>query len=287
MHPGPIDGARLLPTPDFVHPEAAVADPGFRRLQRALELTTGLDLGAYKERQMMRRITGFMSREGLRDLEQLADAVSRDAAVRQRLLDFLAINVTEFFRNPERYEELARIVLPELLQRFGRLRIWSAGCSNGAEPYSLAILVDELDPGSADRHQILGTDIDREALAEARKAVYTEDRLKEVSPVRRQRYFRPLPDGWWELVPEVRRYVRFTVHNLLRDPYPPGQHLILCRNVIIYFTETAKQEIFAKLAASLVPGGYLLVGSTETIFQPARYGLRAAAPFLYVRMEAG
>lgn len=287
MHPGTTDGARLLPTPGSSDQEDAVADSGFLRLQRALQLTTGLDLGAYKERQMLRRVTGFLRREGLRDLGELADAVSRDAAVRQRLLDFLAINVTEFFRNPERYDDLARTVLPELRRRFDRLRIWSAGCSNGAEPYSLAILLDELDPGSADRHQILGTDIDREALEEARKAIYTADRLKEVSPARRQRYFRQLPDGRWELVPEVRRYVRFAVHNLLRDPYPPGQHLILCRNVIIYFKETAKQQIFAKLAASLVPGGYLLVGSTETIFQPARYGLRAAAPFLYARMEAG
>jgi len=285
LTPGTTDGAGLLPIPASSEPGAPVADPGFPRLQRALQATAGLDLGAYKEKQMLRRLSGFISREGMRDLGELADAVTRDAAVRQRLLDFLAINVTEFFRNPERFEDLARRVLPELRRNWDRLRIWSAGCSNGSEPYSLAILLDELEPGSSDRHQILGTDIDREALQEAEKAIYAEDRLKEVSPARLRRYFRALGDGRFEIVPEVRRYVRFSVHNLLRDPYPTGQHLILCRNVIIYFTETAKQDIFAKLAASLVPGGYLLVGSTETIFQPGRYGLRAAAPFLYTRME--
>lgn len=234
---------------------------------------------------MLRRLTGFMGREGVKDLVTLAELITRDPAVRQRLLDYLAINVTEFFRNPERFDDLAREVLPELRRRWDRLRLWSAGCSNGAEPYSLAILLDELEPGSADRHQVLGTDIDREALREAEAAIYAEDRLKEVSTLRRRRYFRQLSDGRWQVVPEIRRYVRFAVLNLLRDPYPREQHLILCRNVVIYFTETAKQDIFTRLAASLVPGGYLLLGSTETIFQPERYGLRSAAPFLYKRME--
>ena len=264
---------------------AAAVDPGFWRVQRALEASSGLDLRAYKEKQMLRRLTGFMGREGVKDLVTLAELITRDPAVRQRLLDYLAINVTEFFRNPERFDDLAREVLPELRRRWDRLRLWSAGCSNGAEPYSLAILLDELEPGSADRHQVLGTDIDREALREAEAAIYAEDRLKEVSTLRRRRYFRQLSDGRWQVVPEIRRYVRFAVLNLLRDPYPREQHLILCRNVVIYFTETAKQDIFTRLAASLVPGGYLLLGSTETIFQPERYGLRSAAPFLYKRME--
>lgn len=282
---GTSDAARPLPGTGASDPAAAGTDPGFLRLQRALHATAGLDLSAYKEKQMMRRLTGFITRENIQDLSALADLVTRDAGVRQRLMDYLAINVTEFFRNPERFEDLARRVLPELRRRWDRLRVWSAGCSNGAEPYSLAILLDEMEPGSAARHQVLGTDIDREALREAEAAVYTEDRMKEVSSLRRRRYFRELPDGRWQVLPEIRRYVRFGVLNLLQDPYPTDQHLILCRNVVIYFTETAKQDIFTRLAASLVPGGYLLVGSTETIFQPDRYGLRAAAPFLYQRME--
>jgi len=285
LYAGTTEGARPLSAGGGFPPAASGADPGFLRVQRALQQTTGLDLGAYKERQMMRRLTGFISREGIKDLSALADLVLRDAGVRQRLMDFLAINVTEFFRNPERFEDLAQRVLPELRRRWDRLRVWSAGCSNGAEAYSLAILLDEMEPHSADRHQVLGTDIDREALREAEAAVYAEDRLKEVSSLRRRRYFQQLPDGRWQVQPQIRRYVRFAVLNLLQDPYPAGQHLILCRNVVIYFTEAAKHDIFARLGASLVPGGYLLVGSTETIFQPQRYGLRAVGPFLYQRTE--
>src|SRR5690606_12137279 len=118
-----------------------------------------------------------------------------------------------------------------------------------------------------------------------RQAVYTEDRLKEVSPERRRRFFTRLPDGRWQVNERVRRYATFAQHNLLEDPYPQDQHLILCRNVSIYVTEKAKKEIFAKMAAGLASGGYLLVGSTETIFYPERYGLKSAAPFLYVREE--
>jgi len=252
-------------------------------LQRTLKDVSGLDLGFYKERQMLRRLRGFASRQGMTSLRTLADEIRRDRELRQQLTDYLAINVTEFFRNPERYDELARTVLPAVLQRTDALRIWSAGCSTGAEPYSLAILLEEMGAGGPEKHRILGTDIDREALAEARRAIYTEERLKEVSRERLQRFFTRLPDGRWQVNERIRRYVSFSQHNLLEDRYPADQHLILCRNVIIYFTDEAKREIFARMAGSLVPGGYLLVGSTETIFYPGQYGLKSVAPFLYVR----
>lgn len=257
----------------------------YLQLQRALKEVSGLDLGAYKERQMLRRLGGFLGRKGMASLVELADAIRRDADLRQQLTDFLAINVTEFFRNPERFEHLANYVLPALRTRFNSLRIWSAGCSVGAEAYSLAILLEEMEAGGARLHRILGTDIDREALVEAKEAVFDEERLREVSPERRRRFFTALPDGRWQVQPHIRRYVHFSQHNLLEDAYPADQHLILCRNVIIYFTEEAKERIFAKMGASLAPGGYLLVGSTETIFYPDRYGLRSVGPFLYTRTE--
>lgn len=254
-------------------------------LQRTLKEVSGLDLSAYKERQMMRRLRGFVGRRGLSSLRDLADAIRADRRVRQELTDYLAINVTEFFRNPERFAELADTVLPELRKRTDSLRIWSAGCSTGAEAYSLAILLEEMEPGSWTRHRIVGTDIDREALAEARAGVFTEDRMREVSPERRRRFFTHLGGGRWRVNDVLRRYVKFSRHNLLEDPYPSGQHLILCRNVIIYFAEEAKEHVLRKMAASLAPGGYLLLGGTETIFYPARYGLKTTGPFLYVRTE--
>lgn len=254
-------------------------------LQRTLKEVAGLDLSAYKEKQMLRRLRGFVGRKGLSSLRELADAVRIDPQMRQQLTDYLAINVTEFFRNPERFSELAGKVLPALRSRYDSLRVWSAGCSTGPEAYSVAILLEEMEPGSWTRHRVIGTDIDREALAEARLGIFSDDRLREVSEERRRRFFTALGDGRWQVSDAIRRYVKFALHDLLKDPYPAQQHLILCRNVIIYFTEEAKDYVFAKLAASLAPGGYLLLGSTETIFYPGRYGLKTAGPFLYVRTE--
>lgn len=260
-------------------------DDDYLYLQRTLKDVSGLDLSAYKEKQMLRRLRGFVGRTGLGSLRELADAIRGDQQVRQQLTDYLAINVTEFFRNPERFAELEKHILPALRNRTDSLRLWSAGCSTGAEAYSLAILLEEMEPGSWTRHRIIGTDIDREALADARAGVFTEERMREVSAQRRQRFFTDLGDGRWQVNDVIRRYVKFAQHNLLEDPYPAQQHLVLCRNVIIYFTEEAKELVFAKMAASLAPGGYLLLGSTETIFYPGRYGLKTAGPFLYVRTE--
>lgn len=267
------------------NPPAEYPREGYDLLVRALKETSGLDLSAYKERQTLRRLSGFLSRQGIADWAELARIIRHDSAVRQQLTDHLAINVSEFFRNPERFEHLSREVLPKLLERWSSLKIWSAGSSVGAEAYSLAIMLEELSPGSASRHDILGTDIDREALAAAREAAYTEDWLKEVSAERRQRFFESLPDGRWRVRDSLRRRVTFREHNLLEDPYPRDQHLILCRNVIIYFVEEAKNAIVARFGESLAPGGYLLVGSTETIFRSEQYGLRSVAPFLYQRTE--
>src|SRR5690554_6200123 len=141
---------------------------------------------------MMRRLRGFTSRKGLSSLRELAEAVRHDEEIRQQLTDYLAINVTEFFRNPERFADLAANVLPLLRRRTDALRIWSAGCSTGAEPYSLAILLEEMEPGSWTRHRVIGTDIDREALAEARTGIFRADRLREVSVERRRRFFTEL-----------------------------------------------------------------------------------------------
>lgn len=269
----------------MLHPKIDDSREQFLQLQRTLREVSGLDLSAYKEKQTLRRLTGFLARRGLADFHELAAKIRTDKELRRELTDFLAINVTEFFRNPERFDHLATTVLPALKSRWDKLRLWSAGCSTGAEPYSLAMLLEEMDAGGASRHKVLGTDIDHEALEEARRAVYVEERLREVSAERRRRFFTQQPDGLWQVQPHIRRYVKWDVHNLLADPYPSDQHLILCRNVVIYFTEEAKDKIFARFAESLVPGGYLLLGSTETIFNAQKYGLRSAAPFLYERVE--
>lgn len=231
---------------------------------------------------MIRRLTSYLRRVDAADFSALAMRITRDDAALAHLKDYITINVSEFFRNPDRYAALETEILPVLIKEFGSLRIWSAGCSIGAEPYSLSILLEEIDPAGG--HRVLGTDVDTGALEAARAGVYTADKLKEVSPERLRRFFAQTPEGTWRITPRIRQRVSFRVHDLLRDPYPLGQHLVLCRNVVIYFVDDAKEEVFRKLAGSLVAGGYLVVGSTESIFRPERYGLQTAGSFVYRRV---
>ncbi len=269
----------MIQFPAAARSEDVSEHPGYELLGRKLKQLTGIDLSAYKSRQMIRRLTGYLKRVGVADFFALARLIELDEEALQHLKDFLMINVSEFFRNPERYEVLEKEVLPELRSRFRRLTIWSAGCSIGAEPYSMAILLAEQQDGV--RHRVLGTDIDAKALRVARAGVYGEDKLREVSEARRRRFFQRTADGQWKINEDIQKLVEFRLHDLLSDPYPQGVHLILCRNVVIYFTDEAKERIYQRFAESLVPGGYLMIGSTESIFNPGNYGLRTAGPFLY------
>lgn len=256
---------------------------GYAFLQRKVKEHVGIDLAMYKDRQMMRRLTGYLQRHNLPSFYALGRLIERDPEALQALRDFLTINVTEFFRNPGSFEALKSQVLPELARTHAPLRIWSAGTSNGAEAYSLAILLEELRLGP--EHEILATDIDQGALAEARAGVYGEVHMKEVSDARRRLFFDAVGEDMWRIRPEVAARVTLRQHDLLRDAYPRPLHLILCRNVVIYFTDEAKERIYLGFARSLVPGGYLLVGGTESILRPARFGLESVGPFLYRRTE--
>lgn len=251
---------------------------GYEYFRRKLKERSGVDLAAYKDRQMVRRLMSYLKRVDVPNFFVLAKKIERDDEALGRLKDFLTINVTDFFRNPDRYADLERRVLPELARRFGTLRIWSAGCSNGAEPYSLSILLEEM--GGEASHDVLATDIDAAILKVARDGVYEEEKLRGVTKERR-RFFRAMPDGRWQIKPATKSRVRFRAHDLLADPYPKGVHLILCRNVVIYFTDQAKEGIYRRFADALEPGGYMMIGSTESIFCPGRYGLRSAGPFVY------
>lgn len=258
--------------------DTAEVPAGYEHFRRKLKARTGIDLASYKSQQMLRRLRSYLRRVGAADFLALAAMIERDDEALESLKNFLTINVTEFFRNPERFADLETRVLPELIARFGTLTIWSAGCSTGAEPYSVSILLEEIDPAGS--HRILATDIDAQALAAAVAGVYPEDKLREVSR-RRRRFFRPVGEGVWRIDPVIQKRVSFRQHDLLADPYPQGVHLILCRNVVIYFTDEAKERVFRGFGRSLVPGGYLMVGSTESIFNAADYGLRSAGAFLY------
>lgn len=262
---------------------------GWPEFKAAILKRTGIDLSAYKERQMLRRITTLMTSHGISDFASYLRLLGKDQAAYHEFLEHITINVSEFFRNPERFAELKERFLPELLARAGgaagggyQLKTWSAGCAAGEEAYSLAILLLEAAPGRS--LPVLATDIDANALREAEAGRYPAARLKNVPPDVLERYFTREGD-LYIVRPALRARVHFRRHDLLRDPYEENFDLILCRNVVIYFTEEAKEKLYARFARALRPGGILFTGSTEQIFQPQRYGLRSVAPFFYERVH--
>jgi chemotaxis protein methyltransferase CheR len=206
---------------------------------------------------------------------EYASLLNTDASEYELLLQALTINVTKFFRNPDVYESISSIVIPEVWRHAGKgVRIWSAGCSSGEETYSLAMLlhrhaiaVNELE--KLPRFRVIGTDIDRPSLAAAERGTYAQSAFEETPPELRRRYF---SEGWPATVaPELRSLVRFRNVDLFADdpPSPPYQ-LIVCRNVIIYFDRGSQETLFERFHRLLVPGGYLVLGKVETILGAAR-----------------
>lgn len=230
---------------------------------------------------MSRRLQSFVHRHQLKDYTVLIRRLEEDPGFLNEFRDFLTINVSEFYRNPEKFRELEERVLPELLAGNRSLHIWSAGCSHGAEIYSVAMILDRLDPGR--RHHLLATDVDHAILQRARAATYMPAEVRSVPPDMRQRYFRAAGDEGENLKLDERiaRQVEFRFGNLLQDPMPQGMDLILCRNVVIYFTEEAKAKLYQGFHQALRPGGVLFIGGTEAIFNYRDLGLRPMSPCFY------
>lgn len=252
---------------------------GYPELRRTVLHLTGIDLDQYKGHQLERRLHGLLRRAGAPSLAEYSRMLLQDPARVQQFRDFLTINVTEFFRNPEKFAELKEAHLRPLLRRYSRLTLWSAGCSTGAEPYSLVMLLHELDPGG--RHRVLATDLDATALAVAKAGIYGERELQSVDPRRRQRYFTPLGDGRWQFRSPLREWVVFQQHNLLTDPFPADVDVILCRNVVIYLREEAKLALYRRFHQALKPEGILFVGGTESLLRAREIGFGAVGPFFY------
>lgn len=245
----------------------------------------GLDLDAYKPRQIERRITALLCRSGLRQLDEFADLLEADPRRLRDFVDGLTINVSEFFRNPEKWEELETVVLPLLFERHDEVVIWSAGCSMGAELYSVGILLDEM--GLLERARLIGTDLDRGSLAQAESCLYGPHELGAVSPARFARYFTPADKQYHFVAPHIQARAEFFQHNLLMDPPVAACHLVICRNVVIYLNEASKQKLYRGFHEALVPGGVLFVGGTERIFACRELGFDSFAPFFYQKALPG
>jgi chemotaxis protein methyltransferase CheR len=242
---------------------------------------TGLDLTLYKAPQMYRRLATLLTRLSIGSFAEYTRVLQTDPLRRQEFRDYVTINVSEFFRDTDRFQQLERRVLPDLLRGRRFLRVWSAGCSNGAEAYSISMLLQELRPNNP--HSILATDVDETILDRARAGSgYVTVDVRNVSQERTRRWFVPMADGRFSVAPAIRAGVRFARQDLLRDTYPSGPFdLIACRNVVIYFTEAAKQRMFEDFVAALGPGGVLFLGGTEAIMRPHALGLAVIGPGFY------
>ncbi len=241
---------------------------------------SGINLRNYKSKQMHRRLVSYMNRRNIPDFATFAMRLQKDPEQLAHLVDYLTINVSEFFRNEKQWNILASEVVPQMANLTNRrINVWSAGSAAGQEAYSVAIIFAE------NLHynvSVLGTDIDEASLAKAKQATYTPDEVKNVPPRLLARYF-TRQDNLYVVKDAIRQLVDFRRHDLLGPDYPGNMDLVLCRNVLIYFTEEGKQHVITKLADCLKPGGVLFMGATEAIFNSKDYGLTQSFPFFYQR----
>ena len=241
---------------------------------------TKIDLNAYKEKQMKRRIDALIAKHGIVGYADYVKAIKNNEDLFEEFVNYLTINVSEFWRNPEQWAVLENNILPDLFKLFGKkLKIWSAACSTGDEPYSLVMLLSKYVPLSDIK--IYATDIDVQVIEKAKAGLYNEKSLKGLPQEFLKKYFTPVGKNNFQISDEIKRCVEFKKHNLLLDKYPDNMDLIVCRNVLIYFTDEAKYDVYKKFNASLKKDGILFVGSTEQIIQYRELNYSSQKTFFY------
>ena len=247
----------------------------FSELTRKISAERGFGCASYKEKCLRRRIAVRMRARGVHTYTDYARILDADTSEYDRLLDALTINVTKLFRNWEAYAALAATVIPELWHReTPTIRVWSAGCSSGDEPYSLAVLFHRYAATSGmlaqlGRVEVLGTDIDRRCLAAAERGEFDESDFADTPEDLRRRYFGNTTP--FTVSASIRQMVRFESHDMLSDAAPRGKHdLIVCRNVLIYFDRETQERLFDSFYRAMAPGGFLMLGKVETLLGNAR-----------------
>jgi chemotaxis methyl-accepting protein methylase len=258
------------------------SDRDFATLTAKIARDRGFLCGSYKEKCLRRRIAVRMRARGAHTYLEYARVLDNDAREYDLLLDALTINVTKLFRNWETFAAIERQIIPALLSRDEpSIRVWSAGCASGEEPYSLAILFHRFATTHGavqwlSRLSILGTDIDRSSLAAAERGVFGEAAFADTPHDVRAAYFSAQPP--FAVSATVRPLVRFERRDLLREAPTSGLHLITCRNVIIYFDRLTQEALFERFHDALTPGGFLVLGKVETLLGTARSRFAAVDP---------
>ena len=267
-----------------------LSDRDLSSIARMVYDACGINLHEGKRALVAARLQKRLRHGGFRTFRQYIRHVRMDVSGHEMtaLLDAIATNHTSFFREPRHFQFFAETVLPPLVQRNGPIGIWSAGCSTGEEPYTLAmLLLDQLGAAAGQRVRVMASDLSTRALATASAGVYKAARLEELPPGYSKKYFAKgigSQAGFVRLTPQVRSLVEFRRVNLLEPADTPmvSQDVIFCRNVMIYFDRAVQQRVIADLERRLAPGGYLFVSHSESLGS-VDHGLRWVAPSIYQR----
>ncbi len=259
----------------LVEGEFLFTDEDFRKIAQILHSHAGIALAEGKAALVYSRLAKRLRSLGLRSFREYCALVEGNQGVdeRQAMMAALTTNVTRYFREPHHFDHLREVIMPKLAERArrgGRVRLWSAACSNGQEPYSMAITVLQALPEAANLDvKILATDIDPNMVAEGKAGIYREEAVSPVPLDLRRKWFKKATAGW-EVADELRELVAFRELNLIGDwPMRGKFDAIFCRNVVIYFDEPTQERIWSRFAPILEPGGALYIGHSERVTGPA------------------
>lgn len=257
---------------------------GYEEFKSVIYKMTEIDLNLYKERQMKRRIDTLIARKGYSGYYEFIKGMEQDDDLLRAFVCYLTINVSQFYRNPAQWETLEHEIISDIIRNGGKkIRIWSAACSTGDEPYTLAMMFLKYLP--AERLEIIATDLDENVMEFAKEGVYPEKSLVDLPKEYLDQYFKEVSSGYFAISNDIKKLVTFRKHNLLKDEYFKDIDFIVCRNVVIYFTEEAKVDVYKKFFKSLTKKGVLFIGSTEQILKPKEIGFASYKTFFYKKDE--
>lgn len=271
--------------------EFEFSESDFQRVRSLIRSRTGIELGANKQSLVYGRLARRIRMLRLSTFREYLELVADDGAAEAgAFVNAITTNVTEFFRENHHFDYMVQTLLPALWRRAEttgrRVRIWSAGCSTGEEPYSIAMILRENMPqGSSWNIKILATDLDTDVLAHAREGVYTNDRLERVSPARLDRHFEPVSGGAYRAREALRSLITFNQLNLM-EPWPMRGRfdVIFCRNVVIYFDDVTKTNLVRRYREALNPDGHLFLGHSESLVSSSM-GFEGCGKTIYRRSD--
>lgn len=253
--------------------KALLDESGLKKILEFIRERKGVDLGSYRRNFLLRRLRLRMSAVKAKGYLEYVRLLEKNPDEFNLFLDELSINVTEFFRDPDVFSAFRDLVLSEIIQKklasgSRSLRIWSSACATGEEPYSIAILAKEALKDKTDfTVRILASDVDAQALEKAAKGEYEARALQRIDPAVLKKYFVPLGAARYRVREDIRKMVRFRAHNIFHEPPFKCLDIIFCRNIIIYLNRALTKELFATFSRLLVPGGYLVLGKVETLWE--------------------